>query len=258
MRSATEPWSLSGTIEESSRPRLKAFIIHLKRAVERRPQVERLVAALPIPAEIVDAVDGECLDVAEAGKVYRPRLHNPRYPFRLSKSEIACFLSHRKAWQAIVDQELDAGFVVEDDVELDEFFPRSFASALACLEPEDFVRFPFRADREAGPELFNDGKTRIIAPSPVGLGMVAQLVGRSAARHLLAATQRFDRPVDTTVQMKWVTGVAPKSVVPGGVHEISRKLGGSMIRRKKTVPDKLRHEILRPLYRIRIAIRSRR
>jgi GR25 family glycosyltransferase involved in LPS biosynthesis len=99
---------------------------------------------------------------------------------------------------------------------------------------------------------------RIIEPLPVGLGMVAQLVSRDAARKLLAATRKFDRPVDTTVQMFWVTGVRPLAVQPGGVEEISSKLGGSTIKRKKSALDKLGREILRPLYRRRIATLSRK
>lgn len=230
---------------------IKAFIIHLARAKDRRPQVEKLIQNLPVKAEIIDAVDSRTLPEADIKRVYKRKLHAPRYPFELSKNEIACFLSHRKAWQAIVDQGLDAGFVIEDDIELTDVFNSAFKAVTNHFEPGSFVRFTFR-DREQGREVFRNDQLRIIIPNPIGLGMVAQLVSFDAAKKLLAATEQFDRPVDTTVQMRWVTGLQPLAVIPGGVKEISAELGGTTIQHKKSFKDKLAREILRPIYRMRV------
>ena len=236
---------------------IKAFIVHLAREERRTAQVERLMAALPVPAEIIDAVDGLTLSEADRDRVYRRNLHKPAYPFALSNSEVACFLSHRKAWAAIVEQGLDAGFVIEDDVDLTSDFPAAFAAAVACLAPGAFVRFPFRADREAGKDILVKGATRVIRPRTIGLGMVAQLVSRGAAIRLLQATEMFDRPVDTMVQMEWRLHLSPLTVLPGGVSEISSRLGGTSMKRQSTFAEKLAREILRPLYRAKVAFRSR-
>jgi len=230
---------------------IKAFIIHLARASDRRPQVAKLVQELPVKTEVIDAVDSRTLPEADIRRVYKRKLHAPRYPFELSKNEIACFLSHRKAWQAIVDQKLDAGFVIEDDIELTDVFNAVFNAVTNHFEPGSFVRFTFR-DREQGREVFRNDQLRIIIPNPIGLGMVAQLVSFDAAKKLLAATEQFDRPVDTTVQMRWVTGLQPLAVIPGGVKEISAELGGTTIQHKKSFKDKLAREILRPIYRMRV------
>lgn len=237
---------------------LKAFIIHLERAKGRDLQVEKLVSELPVAADIIDAVDCQTLSASTIEQVYQRYIHQPRYPFRLSHNEIACFLSHRKAWQAIIDQGLDAGFVLEDDVELTPDFGAAFTAAIAHLRPGDFIRFPFRADREAGTELYCSGNVRIIEPVPVGLGMVAQLVSREAAQKLLDIARVFDRPVDTTLQMSWITGLKPLSVLPGGVREISAKLGGSTIKQNKSLLDKLSREIMRPLYRHQVTSYSKK
>ncbi|WP_420961833.1 glycosyltransferase family 25 protein [Brucella sp. IR073] len=231
---------------------IKAFIIHLPRATDRRAQVETLIHELPVPAEIIDAVDGRTLAQAEIDRVYRRHLHKPHYPFRLSVNEIACFLSHRKAWQAIVDQGLAGGLVLEDDVALNGDFPAAFAAARDFLAPDRLIRLPFRPGKESGAELFRTENARIIQPVPVGLGMVAQLIGRDAARRMLALTEQFDRPVDTTMQMTWVTGITTLSVHPGGVEEVSANLGGSTIKQKRSLAHRLSREILRPIYRMRI------
>lgn len=235
---------------------VKAFIIHLARAAERKPQVARLIETLPVETQVIEAVDGRTLDAQAIARVYRRVLHRPRYPFALGTSEIACFLSHRKAWAAIVDQGIDAGLVLEDDVELTPDFAAAFQAASGLADADSFIRFPFRM-RESGRTLLDAGAVRVIEPVPVGLGMVAQLIGREAARKLLAATEMFDRPVDTTAQMNWVTGLKPLSVLPGGVREISVDLGGSTVQKSRALPDKLKREILRPLYRWQIKRRSR-
>jgi len=235
---------------------VKAFIIHLERATDRQPQVEELIRKLPVETDVVNAIDGRTLDAQTISSVYRRSAHKPCYPFQLSTNEIACFLSHRKAWQAIVDQEIDAGLVLEDDVELTPEFAAAYSAACQVLKVDSFIRFPFR-ERESGRVVLTTETSRIIEPVPVGLGMVAQLIGRGAAQRLLSATEIFDRPVDTTAQMNWVTGLKPLSVLPGGVKEISVRLGGSTIQKSRSLPDKLKREILRPLYRWKIKSRSR-
>src|SRR5690606_24624421 len=96
--------------------KIEGFIIHLARARSRRGQVDELLQHLPVPARILEAVDGQSLPAAELSAVYRRHLHEPPYPFGLRAGEIACFLSHRKAWKEIVKRDLDAALVLEDDV----------------------------------------------------------------------------------------------------------------------------------------------
>src|SRR5690606_32759691 len=136
-------------------------------------------------------------------------IHVPRYPFPLSQAEAACFLSHRAAWEAIVDDGVDAGLVLEDDAMITPDFDGAFELARSTATPGSFIRFPYRDGREAGLTLRQEGRYRVLVPSPVGLGMVAQLVTREAALRLLSRTAQFDRPVDTFVQMLSLHGALP-------------------------------------------------
>lgn len=236
---------------------IKAFIIHLARSTDRQQQVDLLSQTLPVSTDVVDAVDARKLTDEDVRRVYKAGLHAPRYPFDLNIREVACFLSHRKAWQAIVDQNLTAGLVLEDDVALTPEFAAAYSAAAQFAGPTDFIRFPFRPHREQGPEVFAADNARILRAKPVGLGMVTQLIGHEAAKQLLAVTETFDRPVDTMLQMNWITGLSPLAVVPGGVREVSSQLGGSTIQQKKPLLEKLRREILRPIYRMRVNAYSR-
>lgn len=234
---------------------IKALIIHLERAKERQKQVELLKTCLPCPTIIIKAIDSLSLDDKVIDRVYSQKLYRPYYPFTLSKNEIACFLSHRLAWQRIVDEKLDAGFVIEDDIALDDRFPEIFKFASGLANCDSFIRFPFRV-REEGKLISEQGDIKLIQPSEIGLGQVAQLVGRNAAEKLLQATEIFDRPVDTTEQLYWRTGVHPEVVLPPVVHEISNELGGSTIKSKRGFFARLYREIARPLYRHHIKVLS--
>ena len=179
-----------------------------------------------MPARLLAAIDSEQLGDGEVAAVYRRYLHRPRYPFELRRQEIACFLSHRKAWREIVDRGLDAGLVAEDDVDADPVLLGEVIEAvLANMQPADFVRLPVKV-REDGPLRFAAGKIEVIEPGLRGLGMQAQIVGREAARRLLAETEQFDRPVDTTIQLPGLTTARVLAVRPAfvaHVDEIGRR-----------------------------------
>lgn len=232
--------------------RVEAFIIHLARAEKRRPQVEKLRRDLPVPAHVIDAVDGNALSAAEIEQVYQRHLFKPRYPFALRPGEIGCFLSHRRAWQAIVDRGLDAGLIVEDDVEVDVgTLERLFGLHRGVFAARDYLRFPHKAN-EAGQIVAESEDATLFKPAVPGLGMVMQLVGREAASALLAQTERFDRPVDTAIQLG-CNGIRLLSSRPLCVREISAQMGGTVIQGKqKSLGESVTREVKRAIYRARM------
>ncbi|NLE37279.1 MAG: glycosyltransferase family 25 protein [Pirellulaceae bacterium] len=231
---------------------IQGFIITLDRAVERRPQVDRLRQLCPVRCEAIQAVDGRLLSEAQRREVVRECIHRPRYPFRLRDGEVGIFLSHRKAWSEIVAQDLEAGLILEDDVELEpNVFRPGLDLALSDLKPMDVIKFPvsranwFASRRKARP--------RSRAPIVTPLGATSLLVGHAAAKRLLELTERFDRPIDTFMQMTWITGIRPRVITPSGVTEISSRLGGSTIHAKKRpLLETLSRSVLRPVYRLQV------
>ena len=93
------------------------LIIHLERSLERKPQVRKLKKDLPYQVKVIEAVDGSKHD-NDFSKNYTPRLLKPYYPFSLRSAEVACFQSHRKCWQEILDRGLEATLIIEDDVDV--------------------------------------------------------------------------------------------------------------------------------------------
>ncbi len=233
--------------------KVKAFVITLERATQRHAQVEQLQRDCPIPCEPLAAVDGSLLSEAEVAQFVTPRLHRPHYPFALRPGEIGVFLSSRKAWQTIIDQDLQAGLLLEDDVQFERpVFNNALQCALADLREDDFIKFPHK-----GPTNKLATGHQISTPVRTPLGAVAQIVTRGAAKRLLEATETIDRPVDTFLQMTWITGVTPRVMLPSGIREISRQLGGSTIQRKKRpASETLYRNAARPVYRLQILARS--
>ncbi|MEX1236451.1 MAG: glycosyltransferase family 25 protein [Roseovarius sp.] len=237
---------------------LDCFIIHLTRARDRAAQVAATQSALPLRCHVMPATDGQSMTDAEA-RAYTPTALRPRYPFDLRPSEVATFHSHRACWQRIVDDGLAAALIIEDDLEIDtQVFLPALALARAHARDGDFVRFPIKAREDTGDTLAREDGIRLSRHDAVALGMVAQLVTKGAARKLLAASQTFDRPIDTFLQMTWVHGARILTAWPTGIDEVSARLGGSLISRKEGLAAKLRREALRPLYRRRIAAMARR
>jgi len=234
------------------------FVIHLERAHERARQAAMFAAKLPVETRLLEAVDSEKLGDDEIAAVYRRDLHRPRYPFDLRRQEIACFLSHRKAWRAILDSGLNAGLVAEDDVDADaRLLAEVIPVVLARMEPADFVRLPVKPG-EQGPVRFSEGTIEAVEPALRGLGMQVQIVGREAARRLLAETERFDRPVDTTIQLPGLTSARILAVRPAFVAHVDRAVGGSVVqKKKKPIGEVLSREVKRAAYRLSVRLASR-
>ncbi|WP_367718461.1 glycosyltransferase family 25 protein [Nitratireductor sp. GISD-1A_MAKvit] len=242
--------------------KIEGFIVHLQRAKARRVQVEHLLAATPVKTRVLDAVDGQAIANEELARYAGKALHEPAYPFVLRKSEIACFLSHRKAWRMIVEEGLDAGLIIEDDVALDAaLFPRCLEMAERACKGKAYVQFRISRIRGNFRDVLRDDEIRLVAPDVTQLGTVAQLVTREAAAHLLDLTERFDRPVDTFLQMRWVTGIVPQCVVPSGVSDQSSEIGGSTIsasgKTESSAGERLKREWNRFVYRRQVRKRSR-
>ncbi|MCP4787493.1 MAG: glycosyltransferase family 25 protein [Fuerstiella sp.] len=235
----------------------RAFVISLERAKERFAHAATLLPQLPLEGELLPAVDGNAMSPDEVGEVYRQRQHRPIYPFELLSGEIGCFLSHRNAWRQIVERKLDAALVLEDDVciDQDEFGDVVEFAAKIC-PPGAFVQLPVRPLPSNATVFACGERRRVVCPQVTPLRTSGQWVSRQAAEKLLAVTEKFDRPVDSFLQMHWITGVRLLAIEPSGLSDMTADLGGSTIgvsKSRRLTFQKLSREIYRAWYRWRIA-----
>jgi glycosyl transferase, family 25 len=211
-----------------------------------------------IESEVLAAVDGARLSAEEVDQAYARRRFRPTYPFPLTRTEVGVFLSHRAAWRRIVDDALDFAFIFEDDAQID---PASFAALFEFVTLErpawDYVLLPAQPIRNGTPVVSRGGLT-LLRPDAPPLRAIAQIVSRDAAKRLLERTLPFDRPIDTLMQMPWVTGQPVLVASPSPVRDVSRETGGSTVQRKSLgFLDRLHHEAMRPIYRTQVLARYR-
>ena len=183
------------------------LIIHLERSLERKPQVRKLQQELPYRTKVVEAVDGSKPN-NDFSKSYTPRLLRPRYPFSLRSAEVACFQSHRKCWQEILNRDLEAALIIEDDVDIiDGEFTAAVQLAMKEIKMGDLIRFPIKPRERPRNGSVKLDNISIFEPTIIGLGTQAQIVTYDAASRLLEKTEYFDRPIDVYLQLRWKHGV---------------------------------------------------
>lgn len=233
---------------------IQGFVIHLARSAIRAENAQSLGKSSPVPTFNSDAVDGAELTNEQIQQHCSPApLHSPKYPFALNKSEVGAFMSHRAVWKAIVDRQLRAGLVFEDDTSLDSpAFQKAFELARDHIESLGYILFPTKKEPKLFKTLESRGGVRIVRPTVAPLGARAQLVSHAAAKALYEETRKFDRPVDTFLQMHWVTGTHVHCVIPSGAKCIDRELGGSAISQKIDARSKIPREFKRLAYRSKV------
>ena len=237
---------------------MHSLVIHMTSSRARRANAERLRNELP-SAKLVEAVDGR--DPAQIASVetHPGNLHRPHYPFPLRPAEIGVFQSHRRCWQTILDGGWDSALIVEDDLAVE---PNHLAHAIAMLDrhmtKDMVVRLPVKDRETPAAVLAQEGDMRLILPKVIGLQCICMAVGAGAAARLLRASDRIDRPVDTFLQMHWITGQPVHALLPNGNREIASEIGGSTIQTKTRASGKLAREVRRALYRARVALRPQK
>ena len=229
----------------------KCFIIHLKRAKNRKPYVDNIISKLNLTSEIIDAVDGKLLTDKNVLNHYSETpLYSPSYPFKVNKGEVGCFLSFRKAWQKIVDQKLSAGLIFEDDVSLDlDAFNESLTSAFKWIDEYGYIQFQVRDIPKNSKSIKSYQGVHLLQPMPTLLRCSAQLVSYSTAKKLLEITKRFDRPVDGLLQLNWDTKINITTISPSGVIDNTHASGGSNLSLKIPLNQRLKQEFNRIKYR---------
>ncbi|OIQ32456.1 MAG: glycosyl transferase family 25 [Roseobacter sp. MedPE-SWchi] len=237
---------------------MRSFIIHMPDSTARQANAERLCDELPSGA-LFEAVNGRDPAQISAVKCHNGDLYSPNYPFALRPAEIGVFQSHRRIWQKMVDEKIDLALITEDDLQID---PVLFPKALEMLERhatiDQYIRLPVKQREAPGKVLDNKDGLQLILPRVIGLQCICQVVGRRAAVRLLEATQEIDRPVDTFLQMHWITQQPVHALLGTGNLEVAAEIGGTTIQQKTPTKGKLARELKRAFYRARVFSRPQK
>jgi glycosyl transferase family 25 len=119
---------------------MKIFIINLPNAIERRQFQEEQLSKLDLDYEILKATSIDGI----SDKKYDKHYFDWQRPLR--NSEVACYFSHRSAWQKIIDNNIPA-LILEDDALLSKHTP-DILNSISELSHIDLVQLEIRGRKK--------------------------------------------------------------------------------------------------------------
>ncbi len=183
----------------TSKPNFKIFLINLDRSVTRLNHCQILLEGAGIEFSRISAVDGSLLSNEKADELYNYKATKSYYK-QLNNGELGCFLSHRLAWQKIIDQQLDFAVVLEDDLHDISLLPEAINSITSIKGEWDYIKLAnhhrhrdFYAQKQ-----LNNFILGVFNKLPAST--IAQVVSLKGAEKLLKHSQKIYRPVDIDLQ----------------------------------------------------------
>lgn len=243
-----------------------------------RVQLERL----GLPYERFSAVDGREMSDEVLRRHYSAELNRCKYYVDLSRSEIACYISHLRACEKIISEELDFGIILEDDIVLKDGFQMVPQVLSDLKEKWNYIKLiapgkkkkineriqvsiPIRLNIKSYLKDANStNNEKIIETASIGVPAMFELItwneppiGTSAyaitldgAKEFLSKRSKFFRPIDVDLQYEWETSLKIQGLRPFFLD---------LIRDKSTIQTcKLgyHYPLARLVYKLKYAIAS--
>ena len=141
------------------------------------------------------------------------------YHTPLTDGEIGCYIAHRNAWKAILDDNIDFGLVLEDDAYLKENLKLILDNLHNSKSDWDILKL---ADLSTSPrkgtniEKFQKFDIQSYYKPPTLC--IAEVITRKGAKILLNLSNTFGRPVDVDKQWFCFKGLKIKGIKPYPVN----------------------------------------
>ena len=178
----------------TGRRRIPAVVINLSRHQDRLNWFMANAVRVGLDIERLEAIDASAPCNADAIQAFRGE------DAALSPAEAACFLSHRRAWQHLIDSGEEYLAVFEDDAHLATDLPTLLDPALIPVgiellrleEPCGKISMTQRAQHAFGGRSIHRVLTR-------AYGAAGYILSRRCAARLLADTPTCAHPVDVVL-----------------------------------------------------------
>jgi glycosyl transferase, family 25 len=211
----------------------------------RRRHAAKECRRLGLSHVFVEGVTGGSPEIRQAYSVWRNFLWMKR---SLTVGEIACYIGHRRIWQAVLDSGHEVVLACEDDFQsIDDAAIAEILRLAPLREDWDILKlFDFSPKPVVNSRPL--GSMRIVDYKYPAAGAVCYLIRRSAAASLLRRKSVF-RPVDEDFLYCWEFGLRVRSVLPNPVVESAPSLGGSILEHERK-SLKVRKNLARSLWGI--------
>ncbi|MCY4148696.1 MAG: glycosyltransferase family 25 protein [Gammaproteobacteria bacterium] len=178
---------------------LPVRIINLETSTERRLYMQEQMAAMGLDYRIVTAVDGNLLSRDEVDEICRANAMLLRRGSHLSLGEVGCAFSHIRLYREILDDDVEAMVILEDDARIDKRILLAIEQYRHFPEDWDIVFLGCRI-RATSLNTVRQLPGKISLKQPGGFGHVrlttGYIVSLQGAGRLLRLTRDLHKPID--------------------------------------------------------------
>ena len=195
----------------------KIYLINLARSTDRLEACARQLDAHDLSYERIDAVDGDDIPNSTISDIYN--FNTSSYHKRMTKGEIACYLSHVRTWQKIVDEKLDYAVIFEDDILLQNGIQQALEVISSIREPWDVIKLAEAPIKRKVEHHIQVVGFSLVTYNKIPIRCCAQAISLAGAKKLLANSANVTRPIDIELQYWWeselcVFGLQPYTAAP--------------------------------------------
>ncbi|MFQ3248221.1 glycosyltransferase family 25 protein [Glaciecola sp.] len=206
----------------------KIYLINLARSTDRLAACARQFEEHELSFERIEAIDGDKLSPASISEIYD--FSHSSYHKHMTNGEIACYLSHVKVWQKVVDEQLDYAVILEDDILLKDDILEGLEAVHQIQQPWDLIKLAEAPEKRKVVHQYPVDDFSLVTYNKVPIRCCAQVISLSGAKKLLAKSANVTRPIDIELQYWWesdlnIFGLKPYIVKPNQnlVSEIDRE-----------------------------------
>ena len=178
---------------------LPVRIINLETSTERRLHMQEQMATTGLDYRIVPAVNGDLLSQDEVDEIYSENAILLRRGGHLTPGEIGCAFSHIRLYREILDNDIEAMVILEDDIRVDKMIASTIGQYRDFPKDWDIVFLGYRM-RATSLNTVRGFPEKIGLKQPKGFGHIRMTIGYivsfEGASKLLRLTRDLHKPID--------------------------------------------------------------
>jgi len=181
--------------------KFRSFIITMKDREDHAKAILNRLCDFGSYATIVEAVDGQSISDDAFNRLVGRHVNCRKSKRLMSKGELGCWLSHKKAWRELGKDTADFAFIFEDDVIIiDDLTP--IANALERMEGWDIVKlYRKKTRRPLFKRPIGDGLA-LTASFSATSGTFAYAIRREVAERLDKSHEQYQSPIDVEFRFR--------------------------------------------------------
>lgn len=178
-------------------------VLSLIHATDRRESVSREFSGHGLEFSFFDAIDGTGIVDADLHRHYDSHLNARNFKRPLSRGEVACALGHRAIWRQVAGGDAPVVLVCEDDTLLAPDIGGFLRSVAASAESFENVMVKLDSPARHGEIVGSLAGTDLVLTRRLPAHTTGYLLGRNAARALMAQAGAISRPIDADLKHYW-------------------------------------------------------